>query len=389
MTFEWKSYFSKTKNLFVYSARYFFDKFATIGLKRDQTSAVILVRLDGIGDFVVWLNCAKALREHYRNQQIILIANAIFAELAERTGYFDQVIKIDLNAFITDWRYRYKMIREVYQLGAKVAIQPTYSRLYEFGDAIIRATGADERIGSHGDYSRLRPWQRRIANRWYTKLVKASHHLLMECERNSEFLHGLGIADANLAKPELPQVTELPDSLQIHAKYYIIFPGAGNWRRMWPVEKFSKVARYIDKEYGWRMVVCGTESENDIARQLMEKARIPKAVNLTGRTSLAEFVELVRGASLLIGNETSAVHIAAAVDTPSVCLLGGGHFKRFIPYPSSFNGSKPVPVYEYMDCFGCNWRCTLPIEEGGPDHCISRIQLQDVLDAVQLAIKGG
>ena len=157
-------------------------------------------------------------------------------------------------------------------------------------------------------------------------------------ERNWEFLQGLGVGDIKYALAEIPSVAELPTSLNIMDEYFIVFPGAGSTKRMWPVESFAIVAQSVAQEYGYRMVVCGTASEGDIAQRLIDQAELSDSYNMTGRTSLPEFVELVRGAHLLIANETSAVHIAAAVGTPSVCLLGGGHFDRFMPYPVSLNG---------------------------------------------------
>ena len=135
------------------------------------------------------------------------------------------------------------------------------------------------------------------------------------------------------------------------------------------------------------MVVCGTEAEATIVSRVMEHARLEEGVNLAGKTTLSQFIELVRGARLLIGNETSAVHIAAAVGTPSICLLGGGHFGRFLPYPDCVEGAKPVAVYERMECYGCNWRCHQPHPKGGAVPCISTIDVETVMKAVEKSIK--
>ena len=62
--------------------------------------------------------------------------------------------------------------------------------------------------------------------------------------------------------------------------------------------------------------------------------------------------------NLLIGNDTSSVHIASAVNTPSIALVGGGHYGYFLPYPSSLKGTHLPTVVDFkMDCYGCNWKC--------------------------------
>lgn len=357
-----------------------------MGVSVKDPNLVVLIRTDGIGDFVLWLDSARLLRQHFSDKKIVLVANQIFAELAKQAGYFDQVIEIDLKAFEGDLRYRFGIMRKVRKLGAEVAIHPIYSRRFWEGDALARATGAEECVGSSGDLSYISPRQRRTADRWYSRLIPAAAGQLMELERNSEFLHGLDIEGVKPVVPRIPHITGINDSFGIENDYFIVFPGAGHSRRMWSVESFGVVARTIAEEYGWQMVVCGSSSEADTARGVMDEAGLKGSYDLSGKTSLPEFVELVRGSKLLIGNETSAVHIAAAVGTSSLCLLGGGHFERFMPYPESIEGIKPVAVFERMECFGCNWLCVLPHREGDPAPCIEAIRVKSVMDAVQHAI---
>jgi ADP-heptose:LPS heptosyltransferase len=89
---------------------------------------------------------------------------------------------------------------------------------------------------------------------------------------------------------------------------------------------------------------------------------------------------------MIIGSETSAMHIAAAVSTPSVCLLGGGHFGRFVPYPVNVEGVVPSPVFHKMECYGCNWQCTQSHEAGQPVPCISAISVEKVVAAAEVII---
>lgn len=377
---------ARFRNLGRHAAHYLVDRFAVLGMTHSDPDVAVVVRVDGIGDFVVWLEAARALRQHLRSRRIVLVANRIFAALAAATGDFDEVIAVDLDAFEHDLRYRFNMVRRLRALGAATAIQPTFSRRFTSGDAMVRATGAPERIGSTGEPGSMRPWQQRVADRWYTRLIPAASGPVAEFERNCEFLQGLGAATTKPAVAKVGVVAELPSSLRIAGDYFIVFPGAGNPKRMWPAHSFGAAARAIAERYGWRMVVCGSAGEAGTGRQVADHAGLPDARILSGQTSLPEFVELVRGARLLIGNETSAIHIAAAVGTPSVCLLGGGHFGRFMPYPPAVEGTKPVAVFRRMACFGCNWHCTLPYRKGGPVPCIDAIEVQDVMTAIEKCV---
>lgn len=366
------------------------DRVACLGSVKRCSGNVLLVKVDAIGDFVLWLDSARALRERYREQKIILVANHIVEELAERTGYFDEIIPLNIPKFDFggSLSYRFRQLRKVRGVGAGVAINPTYSRTFWTGDSLIRASGAAERIGSVGDDLLISPRKKRISDRWYTRLVPATKNPLMELERNCEFLAGFGLPDQIPRVASIPKLVDLPPIPELENDYFIVFPGATWSGRMWPIASFAEVMKAVVDRYHLTPVICGSGAEKGLANQLMDQIGEVGAVDLTGRTSLVEFVEIVRSARFLIGNETSAVHIAAATDTPSVCLLGGGHFNRFAPYPSKITGRKPLPVYELMSCYGCNWHCTLPHREAGPVPCVESIQVEAVLAGVMIALSG-
>jgi len=96
---------------------------------------------------------------------------------------------------------------------------------------------------------------------------------------------------------------------------------------------------------------------------------------------------LIRGAQALIGNETSGIHIAAAVGVPAVGILGGGHFGRFLPYPNSIESPKPEAVFHAMECYGCNWNCSQPHVRGEAVPCIRSVDVQDVMAALGRALQ--
>lgn len=364
------------------------DFLARVTCSQADEQTVLVVRVDNIGDFILWLGAAEQLKTHLAKKRLTLVANQIFAELAERCGYFERVIPVDIQRLERDRMYRFRTLRQVRQVHASIAIQPTYSRVFSTGDALIRASGAPQRIGSAGDFSNISALQRSISDRWYTHIIPAESHRMTEIERNCEFLRGLGVGNVMPNIAQLGSATVFPPWFRSTARYFVIFPGASTTAKIWPASSYGATARAIHEAYGWRLVVCGATTDYDLAVQVIEYSRVVGALNLCGKTSLPELVELIRGASLLIGNDTSAAHIAPAVGTPSVCLLGGGHFGRFMPYPPTIAGQKPIAVYYEMPCFNCNWQCHLPHALDAPVPCVSMIHVDSVLQAAHQAIEG-
>ena len=66
----------------------------------------------------------------------------------------------------------------------------------------------------------------------------------------------------------------------------------------------------------------------------LEKNYNGKLINLVGKTSLIELIAILNKGELLLSNETSAPHIAVALDRLNIFVIyNGNHFGRFIPYP--------------------------------------------------------
>ncbi len=342
---------------------------------------------------MLWFDAAEALVHFYRqqNRRVMLVANAAWAEWARTMDIFDEVISVDRQLFNTRWRYRFSIARLLRSKRFSIAIQPTYSREHT-GDALIHLSGASERTGSIGDLCNLRSWQKRFSDRWYTRLLAADPAPRMELLRNAEFLRVLGVPNYQARIADLRRFIRPGDvaefGLMEEAPYFVLFPGASWSGRRWPLEKFAHIAKRMYAETGFRGIVCGGPDDVKEAASLCEAASEIDLLNLAGCTTLSQMTSLIGKASLLVSNDTAALHIGVAVGTPTVGVLGGGHFGRFLPYQVEQRDKRPLPeiVWHAKPCFGCNWQCIYPVESGFAVPCIEEVSLTQVWDAVRSAL---
>jgi ADP-heptose:LPS heptosyltransferase len=81
---------------------------------------------------------------------------------------------------------------------------------------------------------------------------------------------------------------------------------------------------------GLRIVLTGTRGEAGITARVAGAMREP-ALDLAGRTSLGGLAALISRARLVVANDTSVSHVAAAMRTPSVIVACGSDPQRWAP----------------------------------------------------------
>ena len=278
---------------------------------------VLIVRLDNIGDFVVWLDAARALVQHFHaeGKHVTLLANAVWKGWAEELGLFDEVLALEEKRFRRNLQYRREMAQTIRSRGFGTAVQPSFTRILEAGDALLRLSGATHRIGQAGTFEHGSEHHRRTGDRWYTELLASDPELSGEMQRNAAFVRALTGGDYRARVADLRACTDtrLPHNLlaELGEKpYFVLFPGASFAGRLWPAERYVEIAQRIHAATGAIGVICGGRTEETQAAGMMAAARSP-LLNWVGRTTLPGLAAVLAQAELLVGNETSAIHIAA------------------------------------------------------------------------------
>jgi ADP-heptose:LPS heptosyltransferase len=342
----------------------------------------VFIRLDHIGDFILWQAAARSLCENYSEQRRILFANQAFVPLALALGWWDEVHGVQVKRLEKDLRYRFGILSAVRRCGAELVLQPVYSRSFHESDALVRASAAPRRIGFDGDLCNLSAAQKAVSDRWYTQLIKTGPEHAAEIQRNAQFASQVTGKHVEAVVRLFPELSSDGPAPTLPSAYFVINPGASWEGKQWPSASFAAVARAMFDQFGWHAVLCGAGSEQPICNEVATRLDPRHVTNLCGKTSLSELAELIRRARMVIGNDTATSHLAPAVGTPSVSIVGGGHFGRFLPYPVTVIQPDFAQVVNHsMPCYQCNWRCVHPRQAGEPVACIAAVPVAAVVDA--------
>jgi ADP-heptose:LPS heptosyltransferase len=111
--------------------------------------------------------------------------------------------------------------------------------------------------------------------------------------------------------------------------YACLHVGARDEKRRWPLERFAELADAFAAR-GLRIVLTGSEHEHTLIQAVAGAMRAP-AFDAGGAISLGAMAVLMRGARLLVSNDTGVSHLAVALGLPSVVIFRASDMRRWAP----------------------------------------------------------
>jgi heptosyltransferase-3 len=103
--------------------------------------------------------------------------------------------------------------------------------------------------------------------------------------------------------------------------------------KQWPADRFVALARRLLASGAGRVVIVGGPGERAQIRPLVDwAASEPRATDLVGETSIAQVMAVIERASLVVANDSAALHMAVGFDRPLVALFGPTRVGLVGPY---------------------------------------------------------
>jgi ADP-heptose:LPS heptosyltransferase len=253
---------------------------------------VLVIRLGALGDFVLSFGPFAAIRAQHATAEITLLTTTPFAEVAARAPWFDRVL-VDARPAWWDLAGLARLARGLRGFDLVYDLQ-TSARSCRY----FRLAG--------------RPRWSGIAPGCALPHTNPRRDFMHTLERQEEQLRMAGIE--HFPPPDLGWLAGR--AFELPRPYALLAPGAAAHRpqKRWPATRFAELAETL-RARGITPVVLGGAAEAALA------AAIPSAIDLTGRTTLADLATLARGAALAVGNDTGPMHLIAAIGCPTVVLF--------------------------------------------------------------------
>jgi ADP-heptose:LPS heptosyltransferase len=98
-------------------------------------------------------------------------------------------------------------------------------------------------------------------------------------------------------------------------------PGSKQRAKRWPLERWAELGARLIGAGGVDVVIVGGPDEARVAGEVTRGWPAGRSAVLAGRLSVLESAEALRRSRLYVGNDTGAMHLAAAVGTPCVAVF--------------------------------------------------------------------
>ncbi|MEJ7682004.1 MAG: glycosyltransferase family 9 protein [Segetibacter sp.] len=297
---------------------------------------IAVLRANALGDYIFSLPALQALRETFPQAEIVLLGRAWHQEyLQNRPGPVDRVVVVPLYPGISE--------REGFIPDEEVLSQ-FFNKMQE--------EKFDIAFQIHGGGRNSNPFLLRLGAKLTVGLKTPDAAALdinvpyiyyfNETLRYLEVVGRVGAKTKNIepkievTDEDLSEVKKAlinPDNKPIA----VIHPGASDVKRRWPGENFARIGDYLT-ELGYRVCITGLGWEREIVDTVINNMMYKDLVqDLSDKLSLGASTGLLSFADIIISNDTGPLHLARALQRPTIGMYWFANIINALPMTTTLN----------------------------------------------------
>lgn len=315
-----------------------------------KPKAILLIRLDRLGDLVLSIPVIDNLRLSFPDADITILVRKYLHGLAGIIQNIDEVIVYEglINT-----------ARALRQHDFDIAIDMLFD--YKLKSAFLAFfSGASKRVGFQGGFREI----------FFTDSIKSEVKGRSMVDINLDIIKSLGIP----VKVRTPRI-DLGNVSETGKDTVVIHPGGYYPSQRWDADRFAEIAKRIKDDYEVDVIILGGPGEECLVEGMMRKLKDVKIeVAFSDMQDLA--LRLSRS-SLLICNNSGPLHLAAALGVPTVSTMGPTDPNLWWP-----QGENNTVIRKDLPCSPCGkGRCK-------KHKCMESITVEEVFDKVKGVLDG-
>lgn len=279
---------------------------------------ILITRTDRLGDLVLSTPVFEALRRCFPGAHLACLTLLENRAVVEGNPHLNEIILYDKRGSEKGWWgnlcFARRLKRKCFE--AVVHLHPT-NRMHWIG----WLAGIPVRIG----YQKKNAWT--LTHSIGDKKHEGTKH---ESEYNFDLLKFLGVETPAAITPHFPLHEKDRASLRLLLRnlgfdperpYAVMNPSASCPSKIWPAERFARLADELKEKFGLEMALIGSRADRTFAVRVKEFAE-SRVTDLGGKLSLGMLGWFLKGSRLLVSNDSGPVHVARALGTPVLSIFG-------------------------------------------------------------------
>ncbi len=343
----------------------FFDKiFRMLKSKRCyKIKKILVIKLTMIGDTILLYPTIKALKEKYKDCEVTILCSKVNEKIIQQWDFIDKYI-----VFRFDYIFKkpWYIIFQLWSLSkSKFDLAVDFEQWFRITPIIAYLT-AKLKFG----FKTPKQYRHYLFD-FAVAHIKNRHEVLCFCDLVEPL--GVEVKEKKLFLKVDETIKEKFRKFLKEKEFVIVHAGCGihGYYRQWEPKKYAEVIEYINSK-GYKVVLTGSKDDIKVSKEI--KKYTDKFLDLTSKTTLEELVALVSLSKFVLCGNTGVLHIAAALDIPTIAIHGPTNSLKWGPWSKGH-----IVIQSKLDCVPCSY---LGFEYGCKTRrCLKEISVGEVKKA--------
>lgn len=328
-------------------------------------NTLLFVNTGQIGDLVI----SSLILENdklFENSDCYLLIDKKFNELFSTYKGNVKIITFNKTKYRYLLLYRIKMIKILRKLNINKAYNITATRGF-VNDEITLLSGGREFYSTSSDSKYLGKFILNKFNKMYNAILL--NEIYNEYEKTVNIISNITGASISDIVVENNKTFRINKNIVIKNDYITISPFASNEIKNWGETNYKYLIEEISKSI--KVFLLGSKKQRKILEKLKNNFENVECVTCT----LEEIPQIIYNSLFFVGNDSGLTHIAYRLGKPVVAVIGGGCYRKFLPFRTINKHS--IDFVNNIECIGCDWNCKYP-----EPYCLTRIDKHTVLKKI-------
>jgi heptosyltransferase-2 len=334
----------------------------------------ILIRgTNWIGDAILTLAAISSIRNTYPEARISILVKPWVADIFRLCPLVDEVVIYQSPGIHAGIFGKLRLARElkIHEFDMAILLQNAIEAAI-----IARLSGISVRAGYNTDVRGCLLSHPVVMTKAIKKVHQSYYYLAM--------VQSLGCGDPgvgpflNLTAEDERSATRLLQDQGIDDEQLLIgmAPGANYGpAKKWFPDRFGALAEKFREEFGATTMLFGSTGDRETTLNVQRSSKY-SLLDLAGKTDLRTSVALMARCALFISNDSGLMHVAGALDIPTIAIFGSTN-----PVTTSPIGENNTIIYNKKDCSPC-LRETCPTDF----RCMDSISTMAVYDRAKAIV---